>query len=67
MEINVMNTTWDLMLKTAYSDNICDAIGNPRDTDWSARFVKATDTDGVVNDPNGNGKLCVKTLCLAFI
>lgn len=55
LEINVFNTTWDLMLKMAYSDNKCNSNGNVAVSEWDSRFVKATYTDGIINDPNSNG------------
>lgn len=44
------------MLKMAYSDNKCYVNGDVAVSDWSGQLVKATYTDGMINDPTGNGK-----------
>ena len=55
MQINVLNTTWDLMLRKAYIDNRCGNDSDVVDSPWSSDVMKATHTDGVINDPNGQG------------
>lgn len=53
MQINVLNTTWDLMLRKAYIDNRCsDNSSEVVDSDWSSDVQKATYTDGTINEPN---------------
>ncbi len=49
LEINALNTVWDLMLHKPYRD------GGERDNDWEIPGLKtAVKVHGRLNDPNGN-------------
>lgn len=58
MQISVKNVTWDLRLKKAYIDGPqCPGGENMADSAWSSDQQKKTFTDGIINDPNGKGRL----------
>lgn len=57
LQISVRNVSWDLLLRKAYMD-FGDACGDKyslADSSWDSHMVKATYTDGIVNDINGTG------------
>ena len=58
LQISVRNVTWDLRIKKPYIDNDgqCPEAPSVADSEWSSDQVKKTFTDGVVNDPNQQGK-----------
>ncbi|KAL4238204.1 hypothetical protein ACF0H5_002916 [Mactra antiquata] len=57
LQINVMNVTWDLMLKKAYMDFVipCNKTEAAYDSSWDSDMTKATFTDGIVNNINSTG------------
>lgn len=57
MQISVRNVSWDLMLEKAYMDNRdkCVNSSSVAISSWDSDMVKATYTDGIINDPNGKG------------
>ena len=64
MQINVLNATWDLLIKKPYIDtdchiptgNDCPAVENA-DSSWFSGQVRKVYTDGGINDPNHTGKI----------
>ncbi|KAL4238202.1 hypothetical protein ACF0H5_002914 [Mactra antiquata] len=67
LQINVMNVTWDLMLKKAYIDfaTSCDR-SRAFDSSWDSDMRKATFTDGIVNDINSTGTFWSAEWSLSF-
>ena len=64
MQINVLNATWDLLVKKPFIDTDCHIrTGNncpdveADDSSWFSGQVKKVYTDGGINDPNEKGKI----------
>ena len=64
MQINVLNATWDLLVKKPFIDtdchirvgNQCPADEDTDDSSWLSDQVKKIYTDGGINDPSQRGK-----------
>ena len=66
MQINILNATWDLLVKKPYIDTDClirREVGDEQcppdeekqDSSWFSGQVKKVYTDGGINDPNQKG------------
>ncbi|XP_053402309.1 uncharacterized protein LOC123539994 [Mercenaria mercenaria] len=57
MQVSVRNVSWDLMLEKAYMDNRdkCVDRNSVAISSWNSSMEKATHTDGIINNPNGQG------------
>ncbi|KAH3711884.1 hypothetical protein DPMN_071560 [Dreissena polymorpha] len=64
MQISVRNVSWDLMLRKAYMDNPCK--NDSAVSVWDSQMVKATYTDGGINDPTKKGTFWSAEMSFSF-
>jgi len=61
MEINAINTLWDLTLNKPYLN------GGQANNSWNSNMKKAVYVEGRVNDPSANNKYWTVELAIPFI